>query len=319
MCAFEALQDIIEEASGTRQELAAVRYKIIGTNSMTDLRNAFNSIAKVVQQDIKEGNATSKMRLLCKHLEEGVDILNQINTDASSGKSVLQYIDKDIQRRQNHLRYLKHAEDYIKHIMHVRNKYLEQLKETVDYYGRVVDVSTACETHDIFLTAAQQRSINIAFARVKRTKQKIRKSNPTKGQNILESLSNAAGRGRDTQLSVKLEDLKDTIRPKKTWGFASLVKKGVLSRVSDNTKMGGHTHKEQKQLQFTFQMLDESCVVHSFLAGKFKKEIVITREQIAKLQGCNKTVLLSFGDDYIWMNGARLRRQIALLEAQMGV
>jgi len=316
--AFQALQDIIEEASGSKKERAAVRYKIIGTNSMTELRNAFNSIAKAVQQDIKEGHADSKMRLLCKHLEEGVEILTKINTDASFGKSVLQYIDRDIQRRQNHCQYLKDAHYYMDRILQVRNKYNEQLKETVEFYFRVAEVSKSCETHDIFLTAAQQRSVKIAFARVRRIKQKIRKSNPTKGQNVLESLSAAAGRN-SSQISFKLEDLKETIRPKKTWSYAALVKKGVLSRVNDNTKTGGHTHKEQKQLQFTFQMLDESCVIHSFLAGKFKKEMIITREQIAKLQGCNKTILLSYGDDYIWMNGARLRRQIALLEAQTGV
>eukprot|EP00913_Durusdinium_trenchii_P023851 g22399.t1 len=151
---YEHLEEIIQELSGNKRENDDVKYQITGQNWI-DLRTGFSKIQKALQQDlshpgqlnaflgpvldtfppivvsrqdIKDGNASSKMRGLVMDLEEGKKIIDEVMQAKRLEVEFMKYIDRSVQRRYVHARYLESASQRDKLIFKCRESYLSDLK-----------------------------------------------------------------------------------------------------------------------------------------------------------------------------------------------
>lgn len=305
---YEHLEEIIQELSGNKRENDDVKYQITGQNWI-DLRTGFSKIQKALQQDIKDGNASSKMRGLVMDLEEGKKIIDEVMQAKRLEVEFMKYIDRSVQRRYVHARYLESASQRDKLIFKCRESYLSDLKEHVETLQEVLKVSTDCTCPSRFTMAAAQRSEKISFLRLRRIKQRIRKTKPTPGQKIMDTMGTD-----DSRDAGKLQELKESIIPTQTFSLGQLESKGVVVRMHE--KLPGKT---RKHMSFTFQTCGEGFNVQIFLKTTLLKEFEISREQIEDMEMANKTSAASFAEDFVWMNGYRLRRLLTFIVVDNGV
>ncbi|CAK9090827.1 unnamed protein product [Durusdinium trenchii] len=280
---YEHLEEIIQELSGNKRENDDVKYQITGQNWI-DLRTGFSKIQKALQQDIKDGNASSKMRGLVMDLEEGKKIIDEVMQAKRLEVEFMKYIDRSVQRRYVHARYLESASQRDKLIFKCRESYLSDLKEHVETLQEVLKVSTDCTCPSRFTMAAAQRSEKISFLRLRRIKQRIRKTKPTPGQKIMDTMGTD-----DSRDAGKLQELKESIIPTQTFSLGQLESKGVVVRMHE--KLPGKT---RKHMSFTFQTCGEGFNVQIFLKTTLLKEFEISREQIEDMEMANKTSAASF-------------------------
>lgn len=305
---FEHLEEILQQLSGNKKDNDDVKYQITG-RSWSDLRIGFSKIQKALQQDIKDGNASSKMRGLVMDLEEGKKIIDFIMKERGLEADFMKYIDKSVQRRWVHYRYLEETSMRNNLILKSRESYSTELKEQVETLQKVLKVAVECACPTRFTMAAAQRSEKISFLRLRRIKQRIRKTKPTPGQKIIDTMGSDENRD-----SAKLQELKDSIIPIQTFSLNQLESKGVVVRMHD--KLPGKT---RKHMSFTFQSNGEGFNVQIFLKTTLLKEFQISREQIEDLEFANKTCASSYADDFVWMNGYRLRRLLTFIVVDNGI
>jgi len=303
--AFEALENLLQDLAGSNQEESDVKYQIAG-HTFLQLRNGFGKIQKVLQQDIKDGNASSRMRSIVTDLEDGKKIIDKLMERAPT--DLMKYIDRTVQCRAAHARYLYETHGRNEMILDVRKSYERTLKEHVDALKKVVKNAQNCEFPSRIALAAGQRSEKIAFLRLRRIKQRNRKQKPTPGQKVLDMLGPAEG------TETKLQELKESVVPSQTFQLGALESKGVLVRLQD-----GIDSKTRKQISFNFQAQDEGFDVQIFMKSTLLKEFRITRQQIEELEGVNKTAASSYAGDFLWMNGYRLRRLLCQIYVDNGV
>lgn len=305
---FEHLEEIIQELSGNKKDNDDVKYQITG-RTWIDLRTGFSKIQKALQQDIRDGNASSKMRGLVMDLEEGKKIIDFVMKARSPESDFMKYIDKSVQRRWVHYRYLEETSIHNDLILKSRESYNTELKEQVATLQQVLKVAMDCICPTRFTMAAAQRSEKISFLRLRRIKQRIRKTKPTPGQKIIDTMG--SDENRDT---AKLQELKDSIIPTQTFSLNQLESKGVVVRMHE--KLPGKT---RKHMSFTFQTDGEGFNVQIFLKTTLLKEFQISRQQIEDMEFANKTSASSYADDFVWMNGYRLRRLLTFIVVDNGV
>jgi len=305
---FQQLEDIIQELSGNKREDDDVKYQIAGRSWM-DLKTSFSKIQKALQQDIKDGNASSKMRGVVMDLEEGKKFIEYLLQEKYDVNDFMRYIDRAVQSRWVHYRYLEETASRNNQILKSRESYLNNLKEQVETLQEVCKASMDCACPSRITMAAAQRSEKIAILRLRRIKQRIRKTKPTPGQKVLDLMGNDEDRDK-----TKLQELKESVIPTQTFSVGQLESKGVVVRMHEKL-----APKTRKHLNFTFSMTGEGFNVQVFLKTTLLKEFGISRQQMEDLEASNKTSASSYGDNFVWMNGYRLKRLLTFIVVDNGV
>ncbi|CAJ1407064.1 unnamed protein product [Effrenium voratum] len=267
---FQQLEDIIQELSGNKREDDDVKYQIAGRSWM-DLKTGFSKIQKALQQDIKDGNASSKMRGVVMDLEEGKKFIEYLLQEKYDVNDFMRYIDRAVQSRWVHYRYLEETASRNNQILKSRESYLNNLKETLQ---EVCKASMDCACPSRITMAAAQRSEKIAILRLRRIKQRIRKTKPTPGQKVLDLMGNDEDRDK-----TKLQELKESVIPTQTFSVGQLESKGVVVRMHEKL-----APKTRKHLNFTFSMTGEGFNVQVFLKTTLLKEFGISRQQMEDLE-----------------------------------
>lgn len=312
---YEALEELLQILAGSAQEDPDLKYQINGS-SLMDLRNSFVKIQKAMMQDIKDGNASSRMRGTVMDLEDGRNMVGLLqNQVTSTAKELMAYIDAVVQNRFKHARYLEETKTRNTNILETRKNYEEILQEQVDTMKRVVRAAQNCDCPSLITLAAGQRSEKIAFLRIRRIKQRNRKQKPTPGQKAIDMM------GME-EAEVKVQELRESFVPSQSFTLGQLESKGVLVRIHD-----GIASKTRKHICFNFRAGNEGFDVQIFVPkaklkeaeDRIQKEFHISRQQIEDLEGVNKTAASSYAGDLLWMNGYRLRRLLTWIVVDNGV
>eukprot|EP00930_Biecheleria_cincta_P014965 TRINITY_DN12647_c0_g2_i1.p1 TRINITY_DN12647_c0_g2~~TRINITY_DN12647_c0_g2_i1.p1 ORF type:complete len:2038 (-),score=451.20 TRINITY_DN12647_c0_g2_i1:118-6231(-) len=308
--AFHELKDIISELTSNRSDSQAIRHKINGS-TFEDLRNAFITIQKQLDQDIQEGNSTGKKRATVLRLEAGKKIIVKIRDEGSKEwkpSELMKYIDMDIDRREKYIRYLKSVKLRIDKIEIIKQQYAKALKEKCALLKDVSTVTTSCDVPEQINSAALNRAVPITFDRVRRLKQRKKKDKATPGQVVLEQMKN------DATVKAKDEELRELIKPTKQFTFNTLVAKGVVARMNEKIH-----HATQRQCIFNFQSEGEGFLVQCFMKSTLLKEFEISREHIESLENANKLAVLPYADEFVFMSSFRLRRLLTWIVVEGGV
>lgn len=245
-------------------------------------------------------------------LEAGKKIISKIKDDGAiewKPKDLMAYIDVDISRRESYNRYLKSVKERFEKIDKHKDNYERLLKEKCALLRDVSACATSCDVPEQINAAAANRAVPITFDRVRRLKQKIKKTKPTPGQLVLEQMKNDtnAKKGKD-------EELRELIMPTKQYTFDILVSKGVVTRMNALIHLA-----TQRQTIFSFQSKGEGFLVQCFMKTTLLKEFEISREHIESLEGSNKLQVLPYADEFVFMNSFRLRRLLTWIVVEGGV
>ncbi|CAE7715859.1 unnamed protein product, partial [Symbiodinium sp. KB8] len=257
---YEALEEILQILAGSAQEDPDLKYQINGS-SLMELRNSFVKIQKAMMQDIKDGNASSRMRGTVMDLEDGKNMVGLLqNQVTSTSKELMAYIDAVVQNRFKHARYLEETKTRNNTILETRKNYEEILQEQVDTMKRVVRAAQNCDCPSLITLAAGQRSEKIAFLRIRRIKQRNRKQKPTPGQKAIDMM------GME-EAEVKVQELRESFVPSQSFTLGQLESKGVLVRIHD-----GIASKTRKHICFNFRAANEGFDVQIFVPKAKLKE-----------------------------------------------